>query len=77
VGFSTSGGSLNVVRAAEVARARGCTVIVFTGSRPSALAEAAHIAIQAPATETWRVQECHLPLYHALCAAVESELFAM
>lgn len=75
IGFSTSGNSANVVRAAQVARARGCTVVAFTGSRESQLAAAAQVAVRAPATETWRVQECHLPLYHALCAAVEFELF--
>lgn len=76
IGFTTSGNSANVVRAAQVARARGCTVIGFTGSRPSKLAEAADVCVQAPATETYRVQECHLPLYHALAAAVEMELYA-
>jgi D-sedoheptulose 7-phosphate isomerase len=33
------------------------------------------ILISVPAVETYRVQEFHLPLYHALCAMVEAEFF--
>jgi D-sedoheptulose 7-phosphate isomerase len=74
IGLSTSGEARNVVRAAEVARALGLATIAFTGARPCALDRCA-ITLKAPATETWRVQEYHLPLYHALCAMVEQEAF--
>ena len=39
------------------------------------LRELADIAICVPATETYKIQELHLPVYHALCAEVEEALF--
>ena len=75
IALSTSGNSANCVAAAEVMRALGGKTIAFTGERPSRLSEFADVAIRVPATETYRVQELHLPVYHALCAAVEEELF--
>ncbi|MBA2479210.1 MAG: SIS domain-containing protein [Planctomycetes bacterium] len=75
IALTTSGASANVLRAAEVARTRGCRVIAFTGSRPCPLARLADIWLAAPAVETYRVQEYHLPLYHALCYLAEQALF--
>lgn len=76
IGFSTSGRSRNVCRAAEIARCRGLTVIAFTGEEPSPLAERADLTVAVPAGDTAGVQELHLPCYHALCAAVEAACFA-
>ena len=70
------GNSANCVHAAEVMRAVGGKVVAFTGARPSALSRLADATIAVPETETYRVQELHLPVYHALCAGVEAELFA-
>jgi phosphoheptose isomerase len=74
IGLSTSGESRNVLRALQTARALGIGTIAFTGSRPSSMDAVGDVLLKAPASETWRVQECHLPLYHALCAGVEQEL---
>jgi D-sedoheptulose 7-phosphate isomerase len=74
IGLSTSGESRNVLRALQTARALGIGTIAFTGSRPSSMDAVSDVLLKAPATETWRVQECHLPLYHALCAGVELAL---
>lgn len=73
--ISTSGNSANVVEAAKVARAIGVRVIALTGARESALSDLAEICIRVPRDEVFRVQELHLPVYHALCAAVEAEMF--
>lgn len=73
--LSTSGNSRNVVLAAKAARARGMTVIALTGERDSTLSALADITVRAPATETYRIQEYHLPIYHYLCAAVEAAFF--
>jgi D-sedoheptulose 7-phosphate isomerase len=73
--ISTSGNSRNVVLAAQTARALGLTVIGLTGETAADLDEWCDIALKAPATETYRIQELHLPLYHALCALIEKELF--
>lgn len=75
IGLSTSGNSANVLRAVQAARAFGARTIAFTGAAPCAL-DACEVVLKAPVTGTGRVQECHLPLYHALCALVEVELFA-
>jgi len=75
IALSTSGDSANCVAAAEVMRAVGGRVIAFTGANESKLSAIADAAIRVPETETYRVQELHLPVYHALCAAVEQELF--
>jgi D-sedoheptulose 7-phosphate isomerase len=75
IGLSTSGNSRNVVNAIAVARAFGITSIAFTGSKPSRAQELADITIDVPTSETYRVQEYHLPLYHCICLMVEEELF--
>ncbi len=75
LGLSTSGNSRNVVAALQVARACGLRTIGFTGSAPAAMDAWSDVAIKAPAQVTPAVQELHLPLYHALCVAVEYELF--
>lgn len=73
--ISTSGNSANVVEAAKVARAKGVKVVGLTGSKESKLSALADICIRVPRDEVFQVQELHLPLYHALCAAVEADVF--
>ena len=73
--ISTSGSSANVVEAAKVARAKKVRVVSLTGARASVLSALSDACVRVPATETFEVQELHLPVYHALCAAVEAELF--
>ena len=75
IALSTSGNSANCVNAALVAKAKGMKVIALTGAAGGRLAELADAAICVPETETYKVQELHLPVYHALCARVEEELF--
>lgn len=75
MGISTSGNSHNVVYAAEVAKAMGLTFIALTGQGGGKLKKLADICIAVPETETFKVQELHLPVYHALCLAVENEMF--
>ena len=75
IGLSTSGNSTNVVYAMEVARAFGIETIGFTGSTPAKLDALSDVLFKAPETETFRIQECHLALYHTLCLMVEESLF--
>jgi D-sedoheptulose 7-phosphate isomerase len=74
--LSTSGGSSNVVRAAERARECGVLCWAMTGRGPNALTEAADdcLAVDSPFTAT--VQEVHLVLLHVLCAGLDAELGA-
>ena len=73
--ISTSGNSKNCVYAATVARAKGISTIAMTGQRESRLSEISDVTIKVPEVETYRVQELHLPVYHALCAMVEEAFF--
>jgi phosphoheptose isomerase len=73
--ISTSGNAKNVNNAAIVARAYNIPIIGLTGEAGGALGCLADVVIHAPASETYRVQEFHLPIYHCLCAMLESELF--
>ena len=75
IALSTSGNSANCVAAAEVMKAVGGMTIALTGAHESRLSMVSDISIRVPATETYKVQELHLPIYHALCAAIEEELF--
>ena len=74
-GISTSGNSKNVFGAVKVAKALGIKVIGLTGKTGGKLKEASDICICAPETETYQIQELHLPIYHYLCAAVEAHFF--
>ena len=76
IAISTSGNSVNAVGAAKVAKALGLTVVALTGKGGGELGEIADIAVRVPETETFKIQELHLPVYHYICAAVEAEFFA-
>lgn len=71
LGISTSGNSKNIINAAIVAKQKKMRVIVLTGKDGGKLAAVSDIAIRVPAGETYRVQEYHLPVYHALCEMIE------
>ena len=75
LGISTSGNSKNVLYAATVAKAKGMKVIGLTGQKDSKLKDLADVTIQVPQTETYMVQELHLPVYHCLCLMLEDEFF--
>ncbi len=75
IAISTSGNAENVCRAAEVAKALGNSVISLTGRSGGKLRSLSDICIAVPEDETFKVQELHLPVYHTLCAMVESYFF--
>lgn len=75
IGLSTSGNSGNVVNAVKVAKAFGLSAIGLTGQTGGAMEAVCDVCIKVPAMETYRVQEYHLPVYHALCAMIEAEYF--
>lgn len=72
--ISTSGNSQNVIRCLQMANVLEIESVAMTGVDGGRCAELANCAILAPAKETYRVQEFHLPIYHAICACLE-ELF--
>ena len=73
--LSTSGNSKNVVKAAKVAKALGIKTIGMSGESGGAFLSICDITVNAPSSETYKVQEYHLPIYHAICAEVERILF--
>ena len=75
LGISTSGNSRDVVYAMIVARAKGLATVALTGRDGGRIARLADAAIIVPETETFRIQELHLPVYHALCLQIEERFF--
>ena len=73
--ISTSGNSRNCVAAAITAKAKKMNVIALTGKNESRLSEISDISIRVPETETFKIQELHLPVYHAICAMAEADNF--
>ena len=75
LGITTSGNSENIIKALMVAKAKGIKSIALTGRTGGKCKGLADICICAPEDETFKIQELHLPIYHALCTMIESELF--
>ena len=75
LGISTSGNSKNILYAAITAKAKGLKVIGLTGQKESKLSDIADICIKAPETETYMIQELHLPIYHCLCLMLEERYY--
>ena len=76
LGISTSGNSKNILYAAVAAKAKGLKVIGLTGQKENRLQNLADVCIHVPETETYKIQELHLPVYHALCMMLEDHFFA-
>ena len=76
LGISTSGNARNVELAMRAAKLKGVTCVGLTGMGGGRLRALSDILIEAPETETYRVQEEHIKLYHELCARVEAAFFA-
>ena len=75
LGISTSGNSKNVGFAMETARGKGLTTIGLSGADGGRLKTLADVCIRVPATETFKIQELHLPVYHAICLELEDIFF--
>lgn len=73
--FSTSGNSENVVFAAKTAKAAKIKTVSITGKNESELSRISDVCIRLPETETFKIQELTLPVYHCLAAAIEEEMF--
>ncbi|MFH1523817.1 MAG: D-sedoheptulose 7-phosphate isomerase [Chloroflexota bacterium] len=77
VGISTSGGSPNILKALDAARARGVTTIGFAGEKGrETMAAKCDLCLIVPSSDTPRVQECHLFVWHVICGNVEQIVFS-
>lgn len=74
--ITTSGNSENCIYAAVAAKAKGMQVVALTGAGGGEIKQYSDVCICVPETETFSVQELHLPVYHGLCAMLEAEFFS-
>lgn len=75
IGLSTSGNSLNVIKALEVANQIGMVTVAFTGETGGKMKDVSKYLINIPSKDTPRIQECHMILGHTICELVEMHLF--
>lgn len=75
LGISTSGNSENIINAMIVAKAKNIVCLGMAGEHKCRMDEIADVVIHAPESETYKIQELHVPIYHALCAMLESHFF--
>ena len=75
LGISTSGNAANLHYAAVTAKAKGMKVIGLTGRDGGKMAGYSDAAVIVPEQETFKIQELHLPIYHALCLMLEEHFF--
>ncbi len=75
MGITTSGNSVNVIYALEVAKAKGLGTIVLTGKTGGKIAGKADVTIYVPEEECHIIQELHLPVYHSICMMLEDDFF--
>jgi len=75
IAMSTSGNAENVVNAVITAKALSGKSVAFTGQGEGKLKDICDITVKLPSLETYKIQEYTLPVYHAICAMIESEFF--
>ena len=75
IGISTSGNSINILKAFEVARARGMIIVAMTGEGGGKMKDNCDFLLNVPSNDTPRIQESHIMLGHIICELVEEELF--
>lgn len=73
--ISTSGNSKNIINAVKIAKVRKMSVIGLSGASGGGLKKLSDVCICAPETETFKIQELHLPIYHCLCLMLENHFF--
>lgn len=77
LGISTSGNAKNVTAAVRLARCMGITTIALTGGDGGLLGRLCDAAVIVPSAVTYKIQELHLPIYHALCRMLEASFFTL
>ncbi|MFK5938202.1 MAG: D-sedoheptulose 7-phosphate isomerase [Sulfurimonas sp.] len=76
IGISTSGNSVNIIKAFNSAKEKGITTIALTGRDGGEMAKIADVALIVPSNSTPRIQESHILIGHILCDIIEKEIFA-
>jgi len=76
VGLSTSGNSLNVIKAFNIAKEKKIRTISFLGNSGGKIKDITDISLVVPSADTARIQEIHSLTGHIICELVENELFS-
>jgi D-sedoheptulose 7-phosphate isomerase len=77
IGFSTSGNSKNICKLFMTARVLNIKTILFTGNNNGKAEAYSDYVIRVPETETYKIQELHLPIYHSLALIIEQKIFGV
>ena len=75
IGISTSGNSINIIKAFESAKKKGITTVALTGRDGGEMAKMADVALVVPSNSTPRIQESHILIGHIICDIIEKETF--
>ena len=75
IAISTSGNSINIIKAVEKAEQKRMRVIGFLGGTGGKLKSSVHLPIVIPSPNTQRIQEGHITTAHIICELVEDELY--
>jgi D-sedoheptulose 7-phosphate isomerase len=75
IGLSTSGNSVNIIKAIEQAKEIGMITACFTGETGGKMKTISDYLINVPSTDTPRIQESHIMIGHIVCQLVEEQLF--
>ena len=75
LGITTSGNAKNVLNVFKTAGGIGVKRILLTGNRHGICEKYVDCVIDVPESETFRVQELHLPVYHTLCMMIEDHFY--
>ena len=75
IGISTSGNSVNIMKAFESAKKKGIATVALTGRDGGEMAKMADVALIVPSHATPRIQESHILIGHILCDIIEKEIF--
>ncbi len=75
VGLSTSGSSVNIIKAFETAQKMGIKTVALTGESGGQLLSVSDFSLQIPSTDTPRIQEAHILIGHIICELVETAMF--
>ena len=75
IGISTSGRSLNIIKALRECRRKKVVCVSLTGADGGAMRTLSDYCLQVPSSQTPRVQEGHILLAHILCGIIEDTIF--
>ena len=75
IGLSTSGNSVNIMKAFEAAKKNGLVTVAFTGESGGKMKDMTDYLINVPSDNTPRIQESHMLAGHIICEIVEAEYF--